>query len=721
MTQRKLSTLNSVDESKPQLRKDVLVAALGIIITAITMGINAAPARGTETTIKGQNDPEVDFDAVQNAIDNYYIVNLQGTFDFTNITVTKGPLRITSDVIIRGAEPTGSFTPDPDNWVDERDWSTKIVVNNANKGITITIDNPGGIVEFANLSIESGSERVIVVGDVRPPSPRDACKDLKVRNCKIVATRELGICIETWGGLTGTCYIEGNYFTGPFCIGEWALWQGFMGDSKWEIYSNTLFATGRTCIAAYGSKGFRMESNQCEGPALVYCPSTQGEIVVKNNKMIQSGYYVDQGLNNVLGLHVSHRNGYSGGEISGNSIQMNPSEDVQLNFVPVISLADFEEFDGAHGLLVQDNTITGKADYGIVLDNGASDNIIRRNNLESLTAIQYGLYGASQIIIQLGCHNNIFTENIIGPLAPEAFGGIVCRGINNDIIRNDYTCSNIPGLTSSDQPCVILGVSSERNLVFESGGLPLGTGSPTGQVLDLPREPTSRGTGGTTSNIVVEHSADVLAENINPGVGQRVREALAIFSGLMSHWPLDETEGDFAYDSIDDNHGALRGNPTWQPNNGQVAGALEFDGVDDYITTDFILNPANGPFSVFAWINGGAPGQTIISQTDGTDWLSTDPSDGSLITVLKGLGRGAADLISHTIITDGNWHRIGLVWDGLNRALYVDDILVAEDTQNSLKDSDNGLYIGCGKNMEAGTFWSGLIDDVRIYNRVVIP
>ena len=70
---------------------------------------------------------------------------------------------------------------------------------------------------------------------------------------------------------------------------------------------------------------------------------------------------------------------------------------------------------------------------------------------------------------------------------------------------------------------------------------------------------------------------------------------------------------------------------------------------------------------------------------------------------------------------DGYWHRVGLVWDGLYRTLYVDDILVAEDTQDSLKDSDSGLYIGCGKNMEAGTFWSGLIDDVRIYNRAVIP
>ncbi len=91
------------------------------------------------------------------------------------------------------------------------------------------------------------------------------------------------------------------------------------------------------------------------------------------------------------------------------------------------------------------------------------------------------------------------------------------------------------------------------------------------------------------------------------------------------------------------------------------------------------------------------------------------------MTELKATGRGAAELLSQTIITDENWQRIGLVWDGSHRTLYVDDVAVAEYTQTDLGASDNGLYIGAGKAMEPGSFWSGLIDDVRIYNRAVIP
>jgi hypothetical protein len=72
-------------------------------------------------------------------------------------------------------------------------------------------------------------------------------------------------------------------------------------------------------------------------------------------------------------------------------------------------------------------------------------------------------------------------------------------------------------------------------------------------------------------------------------------------------------------------------------------------------------------------------------------------------------------------ITDGQWHRIGLVWDGSQRTLFVDGAAVADGTSDSQGMSSNGLYIGVGQNYAPGTFFSGLIDDVRIYNRAVSP
>ena len=89
------------------------------------------------------------------------------------------------------------------------------------------------------------------------------------------------------------------------------------------------------------------------------------------------------------------------------------------------------------------------------------------------------------------------------------------------------------------------------------------------------------------------------------------------------------------------------------------------------------------------------------------------------MTDLKFPGRSGAPLLSQTVITENEWHRIGFAWDGSHRTLYIDDIAIAEDTQDMLGGSEGGLYIGTGEAMNPGTFWSGLIDDVRIYNRAV--
>ena len=78
-------------------------------------------------------------------------------------------------------------------------------------------------------------------------------------------------------------------------------------------------------------------------------------------------------------------------------------------------------------------------------------------------------------------------------------------------------------------------------------------------------------------------------------------------------------------------------------------------------------------------------------------------------------------LVSEFVISDDQWHYIGFVWDGLYRILYTDGIEIAKDTaaQNPLKPADGGLYIGVDKTLSAGTSFSGLIDDVRIYDKAL--
>jgi hypothetical protein len=192
--------------------------------------------------------------------------------------------------------------------------------------------------------------------------------------------------------------------------------------------------------------------------------------------------------------------------------------------------------------------------------------------------------------------------------------------------------------------------------------------------------------------------------------------------GLIAHWKLDETEGTIVHDSAGEHHDAtIMGVPLWQPEGGMIGGALQFSGVPNFATARVVRNPSEGPLSVFAWVKGGGPGQVIISQRGGTDWLMAGTADGALTTNLKPASGQSKPLTSSALITDGNWHRVGLSWDGSNRILYCDGVEVARDTQAGLAGSTGDFTFGTSSTMAPSSFWKGLIDDVRIYDRALKP
>ncbi len=253
---------------------------------------------------------------------------------------------------------------------------------------------------------------------------------------------------------------------------------------------------------------------------------------------------------------------------------------------------------------------------------------------------------------------------------------------------------NSDGIVDSADMCIMVEHWGENSRLCDIGPTPLGDG------------------------IVDAQDLIVLAEHLF--------EEIPMPFELVAYWKLDEQEGDIASDSAGDNTGLLHGGPPWRSSEGKRDGALEFDGNNDYVSTGFVLNPSLGTFSVFVWVKGGAPRQVIISQLDGIGtgeaWLGLDAQGANLMTGLvpPPLGRTKPEpLISESIITDGQWHHVGFVCDGAYRFLYVDGIEVARDTSiltEALMSSNGGLYIGSGKNLDVGTFFSGLIDDIRIYN-----
>ncbi len=205
----------------------------------------------------------------------------------------------------------------------------------------------------------------------------------------------------------------------------------------------------------------------------------------------------------------------------------------------------------------------------------------------------------------------------------------------------------------------------------------------------------------------------VLAEHLEPGLE------------CVAHWTLDESRGAFTQDSVGDSDAVVLGGATWRPDEGIVDGALQLDGIDAHVSTEFVSDPKLRPVRVACWINTDVPGKVIVSQTAGatfgSTWLGTDPTDGTLMT---GMMFPVPALPSTTVVADGQWHEVAIDWDGAYRRLWVDQQEIAKDAQPLVLPPFNwtgALNLGAGAGLEPDTFFSGLIDDVRIYNRAVKP
>ena len=273
------------------------------------------------------------------------------------------------------------------------------------------------------------------------------------------------------------------------------------------------------------------------------------------------------------------------------------------------------------------------------------------------------------------------------------------------ILRGPQETPVVTFAGGADAPCVLAGLTIRSQTV----GISCRAAAPTIRncVLQCPEGIALEFWHGCAPHLIDCTIAGTVREGGNPG--------------LIAYWKLDETEGTLARDSESDYDGTLVGTAAWQPAGGKMGGALQLDGSSSWVTTPFVHDPAAGPFTAVVWVKGGAPGQVIVSQIGGANWLMLGPN-GALTTELTQAGRTGKPLTSSARLTDDAWHRVGLVWDGSDRILFADGVEVARDRLTIvLPTSTAGLNLGAGAKPAPGTYWSGLLDDVRIYDQAVKP
>lgn len=189
---------------------------------------------------------------------------------------------------------------------------------------------------------------------------------------------------------------------------------------------------------------------------------------------------------------------------------------------------------------------------------------------------------------------------------------------------------------------------------------------------------------------------------------------------------LDESSGDVAFDSSENGRdGTLYGVPIWQSGGGKFAGALQFDGTNDYIEiANYRGVTGSHSRTVGAWIkiDGAASGDIISwgADTAGKRWSLGFVGRGGAVGVKVADG----SILATTSVIDGNWHHVAgvLADDGSadldEIQLYVDGRV---ETPGSIPSQQIDTAIG--DNVKIGTFddglgryFAGLIDDIVIFD-----
>jgi len=201
----------------------------------------------------------------------------------------------------------------------------------------------------------------------------------------------------------------------------------------------------------------------------------------------------------------------------------------------------------------------------------------------------------------------------------------------------------------------------------------------------------------------------------------------------VAHWKLDEGVGMTAYDSEGDNDGNLVNGPLWTT--GIINGALQFDGVDDYVA---LSNNAvtTTEFTIAAWANqyGLAGG---VGDHDNKIFVQRDDSTGTGhsgigLTTMASTGYAEASLRSSTSSTMvlkaerkpyGEWHHYAMTVDSANFRFYIDGDLVDSETNNQSGDYTTSIdHVYIGRLMYGGGLrgsFNGAIDEVIIYDRAL--
>jgi len=285
---------------------------------------------------------------------------------------------------------------------------------------------------------------------------------------------------------------------------------------------------------------------------------------------------------------------------------------------------------------------------------------------------------------------------------------------NGELIIN-YPMDEVSGSTLADTAGTANNGTVTSATIVDVGNTVLGT------KITITEGETATGT--MTSNDVTGTATYSITSN--PTLGSVVIDST---SGQWTYTPPENYAGSQTF-SVRATGGGLTDTETVtvtisaDAENAVHAGALQFDGVNDYVDITGATSVYTGTsnFAWEAWINTSSSGlrQDIIS-------IGNHAQNETAFFFVNDVGKLQVDLpyqggaASTTSVNDGNWHHVALTMNAASKVatLYIDGTADGSKTftGNALNlVQGDGAFIG-GVISSDNTYFKGMIDEVRIWN-----
>ena len=191
---------------------------------------------------------------------------------------------------------------------------------------------------------------------------------------------------------------------------------------------------------------------------------------------------------------------------------------------------------------------------------------------------------------------------------------------------------------------------------------------------------------------------------------------------LVGWWPGEAN----ADDIVGGNSGTVPGGVTFA--SGEVGQAFSFDGASYVDASDSSLPVGNSSATISAWISTTQHGEHYFvswgSRIGCGDPVSNEIALGVFVDNHLILESCGGNIRSSTVVNDGTWHHVAGVWYGSDiAAVYVDgvNVTVNDCSWGCLPSIDiiSSGHLNIGQLVDAGYNFSGLVDEVQIFNRAL--